>query len=445
MGRNRLILWIQIVSLMVISVVLWKLYCSFNTSGYLYFSDGAKIADVAKSIVLQGNYLTHFIFFGSKVVIQGVPVFASWILPAVPLSIAVFFKTFGISDFTVIATSFFYFSLLVIFSFLLGRKLFGNFVGFLTGLVIATNVNFLEYAALGASETLFAFEIVLVAYLFLLRKKWTDISGFFSLVLMYFTRQQAFIYIAGLLLFWLLLKFKTKQAVLYFAGLLVLGLAADFLILRQVSGKFFLYSISQSGGFAVTQHLPNIASSEALRGGVQSAGVVPILKKVFYNIYNFYRLLPQVISPYLWVFFIIGLLRWGKDKIENSFRISVIFMVAVTFLVTALTIPLYRYLHPVIPLVYLFATATLVWIVKEIVNSQWLMDKKVRKECLVAGISSVLIFFFVVGQTLGVIFLDSRFKAKTVNKGKPPVYVALSRILKENTGADDVIITNLDT
>jgi len=53
--------------------------------------------------------------------------------------------------------------------------------------------------------------------------------------------------------------------------------------------------------------------------------------------------------------------------------------------------------------------------------------------------------FFVVGQTLGIIFLDSRYEAKTVNKGKPPVYVTLSKILKENSNPDDVIITNLDT
>ena len=62
-----------------------------------------------------------------------------------------------------------------------------------------------------------------------------------------------------------------------------------------------------------------------------------------------------------------------------------------------------------------------------------------------AMVSSLLIFIFVVGQNLGVIFLDSRFKAKTINKGKPPVYVALSRILKENTNPDDIIVTNLDT
>jgi len=52
---------------------------------------------------------------------------------------------------------------------------------------------------------------------------------------------------------------------------------------------------------------------------------------------------------------------------------------------------------------------------------------------------------FSVGQTLGVLVLDSRFEARTHNVGKAPVYVELSKILKENTNPNHVVITNLDT
>jgi hypothetical protein len=50
-----------------------------------------------------------------------------------------------------------------------------------------------------------------------------------------------------------------------------------------------------------------------------------------------------------------------------------------------------------------------------------------------------------VGQTLGIIFLDSRFERNTQNAGKPPVYFVLSQILKENTNPNQVVVTNLDT
>jgi hypothetical protein len=51
-----------------------------------------------------------------------------------------------------------------------------------------------------------------------------------------------------------------------------------------------------------------------------------------------------------------------------------------------------------------------------------------------------------VGQTLGTIFLDTRFRNKNlVNLDKPPVYYILSNKLKELSKPSDVIITNLDT
>ena len=50
-----------------------------------------------------------------------------------------------------------------------------------------------------------------------------------------------------------------------------------------------------------------------------------------------------------------------------------------------------------------------------------------------------------VGPTSGIIFLDSRYQAKGINKAKPPVYVSLSRLLRDNTKKDEIIVTNLDT
>jgi len=58
---------------------------------------------------------------------------------------------------------------------------------------------------------------------------------------------------------------------------------------------------------------------------------------------------------------------------------------------------------------------------------------------------SILVIVFAVGQSLGIIFLDSRFEKNTKNIDKPPIYVILSQKLKEDTKKDDVIITNLDT
>jgi hypothetical protein len=127
-------------------------------------------------------------------------------------------------------------------------------------------------------------------------------------------------------------------------------------------------------------------------------------------------------NPYLFALFVIGMIK----KI-STFKISVLFMVVTTFLVTALTIPFYRYLHPIVPLIYIISVATLFEIVK-------------NKKALI-----FLILIFCVGQTLGNIFLDTRFKNNLVNKNKPPVYAVLSYKLKEVTNKNEVVLTNLDT
>lgn len=395
----------------------------FNTYKYLSFSDAAKFADVARNIVQGTGYISSFSNFASKALgLDYLLPVSRWTPPAMPLAIAGAFKVFGISDLSVMGTSSFFHLLLVLTTFLLGKRLWGNLVGLLAGMAIAFNPNFLDYATSGASETLFAFEIVLAAYLFILGKKRANVFGFLVLILMYLTRPQAIIYLFGFLLLFFLLNFPTRKALSYFSVVFVLGSAIYLLFSKQ-------------GVFAVTQHLPGVASSDALRGGTLEAGILPISKKIFYNLYNFYKLLPQIMSPYLWGLFIIGLFKLSKDRAENSLKVATIFMVASTFFGAALTIPLFRYLHPVVPLVYLFAVGTLVWVVGQMVRG----GKKI------AIISTFLVFLFVVGQTLGVIFLDSRFKTKTINKDKPPVYVSLSKVLKENTNPSDVVVTNLDT
>ncbi len=452
-------------ALIVLGILLFMramLFACDNKGFYLSFSDTAKNALIAKQLYNHGTFKSPFDFYSIKLFANELSetVYTGGVSPVTPLVLYLNFLLLGVSDSTVITTSFFFFLLSLIFTYLLGKKILrSSFAGILLALAVGFNYDILTYATNGASESIFIFEIIATSYFLSLRKKWAAGLGFVLMILMYFTRPQAFIYIAGLVLFYLLLRFKTKQAVLYFAGVLIVGLLVDRLVLIPLSGRYYIYSITQRGQNIAKQYLPGIAVSDALRGNIVPPNSFPmIFKKVFYNLYNFYKLLPQIVSPYLWTLFVIGLFRGNakrghvlKGNVENSLKLAVVFMVAVTLLVTALTIPFFRYLHPVVPLVYLYAMATLVWIVQEIVNSQWAMIRRwpivrcFRKKVLVAIISSFLVLFFVVGQTLGAMFLDSRFKADRTNMDKPPVYVELSWKLKEVTDSDDTIITNLDT
>ncbi|KKS95343.1 MAG: hypothetical protein UV71_C0008G0015 [Microgenomates group bacterium GW2011_GWC1_43_13] len=397
---------------------------------WIHFSDAAKFADIARNIIQLRQYVSNFGFWGGNSI-------AMAIQPVMPLSIAAFFKILGVSDFAVIATSFLYFLLTLVFVYLLAKKVFGsNLVAWLSTIAVGSNYDLIHYSTSGASESPFIFEIVAATYFVSLNKKWGTVLGLVFLVLMNFTRPQAIIYILGLVIYYLFLNLHWKKATLYSLGTLVLGALAYFFFSRQ-------------GAIAISQNLPGVAVSDSLRGGVQSVRFLTLFKKVFYNLYNFYKLLPQIMSPYLFTLFVIGIFKWGGEKVQDSFKVASIFMVLATFLVTALSIPFFRYIHPIIPLVYVIAVGTLVGIISkfELLNSKQIPNSKAQflNRHFTVIVSTFLILLFGVGQTLGVLVLDSRFERNTHNVGKPPVYVQLSYLLRDNTSKDQVIITNLDT
>lgn len=419
---------------------------------YLNLSDSAKFADIAKNLINDLGYGNTFSFWSANIFERiKTQIFSSpWVPPAMSYSIAAFFKIFGVGDFAVIATSFLYFILTLVFVYLLGKKIFNSkLVGILSTLIVGFSYDLIHYATNGASESPFIFEIVAASYFASIKKRWASAVTILLLILMYFTRPQAFIYIAGIVLYWLLISFKFKKALIYFGAISVVGFLVDYFVLMPLSGKSFLYSIIGRGiGSSFSQ---TSVASDALRGAtsVVEGGISQTLKNIFYNLYNFYKLLPQIMSPYLFGIFMIGLFFKSKNKTVSSFKIASTFMVVVTFLVTAASIPFFRYLHPIIPLVYIIATGTLVEIISKfgILDSKQISSSKsqIQNKRFTIIASTFLILLFGVGQTIGVLILDSRFEAKTHNVGKPPVYVELSKILKENTETNDIVVTNLDT
>ena len=378
---------------------------------YLTFSDSAKYADVARNITSGFGKISNFNFWGTNN--------SQWIQPITPHSISILFKISGVNDFAVMATSFFYFLLSLVFVFLLTHKIYKDkLISILSTVAVGFNYNLINYAISGASESSFIFELLAGTYFLSLKKWWGNVLGLVFIVLMYFTRPQAIIYIFGLILYYFLSNYNWKKGVVY--------TLLSFFIGTVIYGIF-----SKQGLIAVTQNLPGVAVSDSLRGNTVDFNLLVLVKKVFYNLYNFYKAIPEIMNPYLFGLFVIGLFTSVKNKVQNSFKYSVLFMTALTFFVTALTIPFYRYLHPVVPLVYICAVATLVELFK---------DNRFK-----VYITSFLVVFFAVGQTLGIIFLDSRFERKTHNVGKAPIYVEMSYKLKEITEKEDVIVTNLDT
>jgi len=431
--------------LFLLASLVWFFYWKLVLPPFLTFSDTAKFADIARNLVFGGGYGVNFTNFGAKMpeIVGGL--FPAGIPPIPPFTIAALFKIFGVTDLAVISTSGFFYLAGAVTLYFLGKKIFGNLVGILASLAFIFDPAMLDYATSGASEILFIFEIILAALLFYQNTKVSQFFGFLVLLLSYFTRPSAIIYIAGFVLLYILLRFKKKSQILKAGGVAILVWLVIEAVLTKFSGRFFLYSPISAFLYGTAKFSPLAASTTTLRGGLVSTGLQlkPFLSKLVYDLYNFYKLLPQIFSPYLVGFYLLSLLRWEKEREKRVFRGVVLFLILATFAATAATLPIYRYLHPVIPLIYLLAAEMLVWIVGKIIRGR--KFSIFNFQFSIAKVSIALLFVFIIGQTLGKIFLDSRYIRAHTNQDKPPAYTKLSWILKENTNPDDLVITNLDT
>lgn len=409
---------------------------------YLHFSDAAKYADIARNIIKGLPYGSNFSFWTDFALDNSQRVFLQpWVLPAMPYSISFIFKLFGISDFSVIFTSLLFYLATLPFVFFLAKKLFNNyFVGVLSVLAVAFDNNVLNYALSGASESLLILEIAISLYLVTFKKLWTNIALILILILMYFTRPLAFIYISGVILFWILHNLKKDIVLLIFISLLIAGGLFDYFVLKPASGSFHLYSIiGRATGSSLNQ---STTSSEILRGVsyIGSFDVIQFGKSVLYNIYNFYKLLPNIINPYFSALFIIYLFIPNKNSLVKNFLSASVYIVILNILVVAASMPFYRYLHPLILLIYIVACGFLVNIFNNITPRTGQIFNLKKVIILIS-----IVAFFGIGQTIGHNILDKRYINNIYNVSKPPVYVALSKILNENTDKDSVVLTNLDT
>lgn len=433
-----------IFSIFLTTFALATLAYLFSGNRYITFSDSAKFADVARSISLGSGYHSGFKFFTwiSLDSLKTEMLDKSGILPAYTLAIALMFKIFGVSDVSLVLTSSLFFALSSVVVYLLSSNLFGKKVGVLSAIAVTFDKNLIDYATSGASETFFIFLILATFYVFLTNTSNIKYLGFVGLALIYLTKFQAAIYIIPLLLLFFVKNFEFKKATLYFFALSLVVFICDKVFFYYIKEPGFLYSItSQTKSAVLTYSSGSDSSSNFLRGGVMTLNLQSVIKKALYNLYNFYKLLPNIINPYLFGFFVIALFQNIKNAKEKLFKIFSVIMVLLTFFVTSLSIPFFRYIHPIIPLVYILGVAGIVWSFREVTESY----KKVLPKILLQISIVVVVLFFSVGQTVGILMLDSRFESKIYNHGKPPVYAKLSWNLRENTSKDDIVVTNLDT
>ncbi len=205
------------------------LFCFYRVTAnpYLTFSDGAKFADIGKNLVSGSGWGASFTRYSESLQLESNGLFSTPLIPPVlPLMNAAAFTLFGVADLSVIGVSAFFYLVLVVSTFLLGRKLWGNLAGSISAIAVAADINFLNYATSGASEPLFAVEIIMAFLLFTLKQKWSDVVGFIVLILMFFTRAHAPFFILPLLFYFIQLKTDNYKKTVKIISIVILVLLA---------------------------------------------------------------------------------------------------------------------------------------------------------------------------------------------------------------------------
>ncbi len=426
--------WILLFGIALLAFLTLFFYGKLTKTPYLMFSDAAKFADMGRQIIKGQGFSTNFAFFASDFYkLSGQTPFATNWFPLFPLAMALNFSLFGAGDKVVVFTSGFFFIFSAVLIFFLAAKLFGKAIGMLSAITFIFTSSMLEYASIGASESLFVWEIILATYLLLFKNKWSSFLAGIIAGLMFLSRQQAPIYFLGFLI--LLVLTKKQRLTGFLAGTVSL-LGPVFLIGTGNSINLF----GQQPLSLIFERSGLVAQNATLRGGMSQFSLPdviinfkPLAVKTFYNLYNFYKSLPSLVSPFLAVLYFLSLLRWKKEEIP--FRLTTIFLLILSIVAASLTIPFMRYIHPVVPLMIILGVEMLVWTVSQLF--------KPGKKVFLLSLGFIL--FFVVGPTLGQIFLDSRFLVKTVNSNKPPINFILGKMVGEETRPNDLVVTNLDT
>lgn len=137
-------------------------------SGVLYW-DEAIYAQVSKEMIENGNWLTphwngHLLFHK--------PPLYFW-------ATATLFRLFGISEFAARATSALSGLGVVVLSYVIARRLFGECAGVLAALVLLSSQLFISYARFGTTDTALSFFILLAVYWYL---RTTEDARFWILV-----------------------------------------------------------------------------------------------------------------------------------------------------------------------------------------------------------------------------------------------------------------------
>jgi len=426
---------LKIFLIIAFGLILAVSYWFLATPRYLTFSDTARYADTARSVLAGEGFTNHHAYFSKSFVIQAVPP-VGWEFTDSQFTIiglSAFMKYLPPSDTTIFLAGLAAFTSCLVLIYLLGYKLHSPVVGFLAVILFATNPYILEYTVNATSELFFILEILLFFVIFISRLP--KLLLIFPLVLMYYTRAQAPVFYLSALLF-LMVDFirlrpglRSRSVMISAVLISVIGLVlflasgyfiknSTFLYLRHIGSSLMVTGVSPGN------YLRGVNLSEA------DFNYRRLMIKIFYNLYNFLKQPERIAHPL--VIFLFLLAPFQRSVLFRKSYLLTLFLVGLFLVFTSVTLPNARYIHPLLPLVFIFASASAV-------NLTSLLRPS-------ASLAVPLLFLFIVSlPSLGHIYLDYRFRHTQLNYGRPPLTKVISDEFFRFIPPGQLTLTNLDS
>lgn len=348
--------------LIFLGLLIWSVNLYFHPD---YFSspDAAIYADTARNILEQGYPLTtttlpqHLIYFPRPDKEFFYPQY-----PLIyPLTVAFSFSLLGISDFSVILSNLFFFLAAIPVIFFLAKRLFNQQVALAATVLYMMNPQILGASISGMSETLFAFELLLIVYLLIQQtKKAIFLVGVLA-ILAFFTRYQSLALFLPIFFFISLSKGeRIKNYLAFFSG----AILTLILLELKFPGTITRYLFTSSYHSQVSLGVGPLFGLEISRS-LDRIDLTPLFSNwhLFTTkiLFNFYKLLKEGIFftiPVISLLYFFSLfkkypllasrVRWF---VFSSFLIFIISLIIFIFDV--------RFIVPLIPLLIVFSTKIL--------------------------------------------------------------------------------------
>lgn len=424
------------ITIALIIVFLGLLFSGFYWYTYtpreLTFSDGAHFAVIARQIIRHQQFYTQFSFFNHSALQRSAAnlPFPASILPLTPLTIAVSFVLFGISDVGAILPSMFFFAMTGLLIFILARRYSGPVSAWISVLIFFTSLPFLDYATSAASESLFTFLVLLSFYFFTAKYRYSVPCFLVSLFLTFLTRQHAFIYALGFWVVFMIINRHHRRLLTYtLLSPIILLLLWWVLFRTQGTENYLVRLLPLNQLYVILVNTPLIPANTSLRLGesIFSLSIIAnlsiVASKLFYNSYNLLKLLPNIYPPFLIPFAVTSIFL---PRVDRKLKLFLLSSFTINLIIVALSVPSYRYLHPLLPFVILSGISAFTHLTQKIKLAP----------ALASGLFLLIPLFS--------LLIDTRFVRQTHNSQKPSAVKILAQHLAALTPPDSVTITNLD-